>query len=540
MKHTKFPNSLQTRPVLSRKFQPFLGPSTQCEEHTASSLWGIYDEAKRSSSAEALQKDINPDAVFANNELNLSEIEVYGFDYDYTLIQYKESVLELIYDLAKNHLVQKFKYPKSIASLEYLSTFAVRGLHYDFKTVEGLTPVKKREVLELYGSDTLPQSVLFGNEGSEYGGDVQLKRTLMGPVEYKKVYVDNNLNNVLVLEIGLFQFDQVSTMVQLSDLFSVPEILLLSQVTEVRFQPPSQQSWLYLQLRKSSYPMTVDVATYGKRFTNHRPPTFQNIQFQKNYLEKNVAMVTFLECLRNAGKKLFIVTNSPFSFVNSGMCYLLGPSWQKFFDVVVVQARKPHFFQEHNRPFRIYDPLLKRHKWERIYQFESSKIYMEGTVNQFHAMTGWENSRVLYFGDHVYADLIDATLDKGWKTGAIISELQDEINILNSNECKHALKWLQTLQLLIEDVQDKKIGNDFIRKLMAEREEVRLTTKHLFNRQFGSMFRTFHNPTFFSRRLFRFSDIYTSKLTNLLNYNVNHTFYPRRGALPHEYVTTVF
>ncbi|KAG1687823.1 5'-nucleotidase domain-containing protein 3 [Nymphon striatum] len=310
----------------------------------------------------------------------------------------------------------------------------------------------------------------------------------MGPVEYKKVYVDNNLNNVLVLEIGLFQFDQVSTMVQLSDLFSVPEILLLSQVTEV-----------------------------------------------KNYLEKKCCYGNFLECLRNAGKKLFIVTNSPFSFVNSGMCYLLGPSWQKFFDVVVVQARKPHFFQEHNRPFRIYDPLLKRHKWERIYQFESSKIYMEGTVNQFHAMTGWENSRVLYFGDHVYADLIDATLDKGWKTGAIISELQDEINILNSNECKHALKWLQTLQLLIEDVQDKKIGNDFIRKLMAEREEVRLTTKHLFNRQFGSMFRTFHNPTFFSRRLFRFSDIYTSKLTNLLNYNVNHTFYPRRGALPHEY-----
>ncbi|KAG1687699.1 hypothetical protein GQR58_008284 [Nymphon striatum] len=46
------------------------------------------------------------------------------------------------------------------------------------------------------------------------------------------------------------------------------------------FQPPPQQSWLYLQLRKSSYPMTVDVATYGKRFTNHRFPTFQNIQFQ--------------------------------------------------------------------------------------------------------------------------------------------------------------------------------------------------------------------------------------------------------------------
>ncbi|KAG1687824.1 5'-nucleotidase domain-containing protein 3 [Nymphon striatum] len=348
----------------------------------------------------------------------------------------------------------------------------------------------------------------------------------MGPVEYKKVYVDNNLNNVLVLEIGLFQFDQVSTMVQLSDLFSVPEILLLSQVTEYfqKHNIPYHPQILFQDVKvsvSSIHPSMRDIITMP-----------ENIE---NYLEKKCCYGNFLECLRNAGKKLFIVTNSPFSFVNSGMCYLLGPSWQKFFDVVVVQARKPHFFQEHNRPFRIYDPLLKRHKWERIYQFESSKIYMEGTVNQFHAMTGWENSRVLYFGDHVYADLIDATLDKGWKTGAIISELQDEINILNSNECKHALKWLQTLQLLIEDVQDKKIGNDFIRKLMAEREEVRLTTKHLFNRQFGSMFRTFHNPTFFSRRLFRFSDIYTSKLTNLLNYNVNHTFYPRRGALPHEY-----
>ncbi|KAG1670706.1 RIMS-binding protein 2 [Nymphon striatum] len=53
------------------------------------------------------------------------------------------------------------------------------------------------------------------------------------------------------------------------------------------FQPPPQQSWLYLQLRKSSYPMTVDVATYGKRFTNHRPPTFQNIQFQSWFPTEN-------------------------------------------------------------------------------------------------------------------------------------------------------------------------------------------------------------------------------------------------------------
>lgn len=61
--------------------------------------------------------------------------------------------------------------------------------------------------------------------------------------------------------------------------------------------------------------------------------------------------------------------------------------------------------------------------------------------------------------------------------------------------------------------------------------------KCVFNKQFGSVFRTYHNPTYFSRRLFRFADIYTSCVTNLLNYSVNHTFYPRRGVMPHEYTS---
>lgn len=65
----------------------------------------------------------------------------------------------------------------------------------------------------------------------------------------------------------------------------------------------------------------------------------------------------------------------------------------------------------------------------------------------------------------------------------------------------------------------------------------RQSTKRVFNQQFGSVFRTYNNPTYFSRRLFRFADIYTSNLTNLLNYSVSHTFYPRRGVMPHEYIS---
>lgn len=62
----------------------------------------------------------------------------------------------------------------------------------------------------------------------------------------------------------------------------------------------------------------------------------------------------------------------------------------------------------------------------------------------------------------------------------------------------------------------------------------RVATKEAFNRQFGSIFRTYHNPSFFTSRLCRYADLYMSSVSNLLQYPTDHTFYPRRSALPHE------
>lgn len=59
--------------------------------------------------AKKLPKDVNKTAVFACNELDLNEIQVYGFDYDYTLACYKKSLHYLLYDLARNVLIDKYK-----------------------------------------------------------------------------------------------------------------------------------------------------------------------------------------------------------------------------------------------------------------------------------------------------------------------------------------------------------------------------------------------------------------------------------------------
>ena len=127
----------------------------------------------------------------------------------------------------------------------------------------------------------------------------------------------------------------------------------------------------------------------------------------------------------------------------------MGKDWRDIFDVIIVQARKPKFFTDCSRPFRLYDPHHKMHSWDKVHALEKGRIYYEvgyqcikihysslfildslnsfrsnkGTVKQLQEMTGWKGERVLYFGDHPYSDLADASLMHGWRTGAIIKEL---------------------------------------------------------------------------------------------------------------------
>ena len=55
-----------------------------------------------------LTKTVNRNGVFVNSDISLKHIDVFGFDYDYTLVKYTGEVHRLIYDHAKNMLVDKF------------------------------------------------------------------------------------------------------------------------------------------------------------------------------------------------------------------------------------------------------------------------------------------------------------------------------------------------------------------------------------------------------------------------------------------------
>ena len=50
-------------------------------------------------------RKVNEHAVFTNSEISLKHVNVYGFDFDYTLIHYTQELHRLIYEVARDRLV---------------------------------------------------------------------------------------------------------------------------------------------------------------------------------------------------------------------------------------------------------------------------------------------------------------------------------------------------------------------------------------------------------------------------------------------------
>ncbi|XP_019861535.1 PREDICTED: 5'-nucleotidase domain-containing protein DDB_G0275467-like [Amphimedon queenslandica] len=74
---------------------------------TPESLLEEYNEKITTLHKQFAGRTVSPRSVFTNSELSLRYINVYGFDYDFTLVQYTPEVMKLIYDESKKRLVNK-------------------------------------------------------------------------------------------------------------------------------------------------------------------------------------------------------------------------------------------------------------------------------------------------------------------------------------------------------------------------------------------------------------------------------------------------
>lgn len=474
------------------------------------SLQEEYERAKEIFDATPLNyySEIRGDSIFVNNELDLGLIKAYGFDYDVTLARYKQAFGKLLFETAKKTLVNKFGYPKKVMKLAFDPYFPIRGLHFDIKNgwllkldsfaqvqlssvYRGKTKLTKEQILKVYKTGKIPFA------------------QIEGPFHMTKTQTETG------------------TMKHLSDFYALPESDLICSVIDlfdksnIKFHPEI----LFNDVIKA---IQISRKQNVKTIASSMP----------KYLSEDKELRRLFERLKDGGKTLFIVTNSSYRVVTAILGWLLGNEWRDLLDFIIINANKPTFFTDYSIPLREYNEIRDCPKWKNVREIRKGKIYYGGNIKYINYLTGWKSHETLYFGYNPYADLAELTLEYGWRTGAIIDELKFEIKMMNTEEYRKTYKWLSILSQLIERCQDRvsTIEDDkTLQNWFQESCKCKENLKAMSNPQFGSPFRTHQNPTLFSRRLARFCDIYTSKLTNLLNYNINTHFFPYMRQMPHEY-----
>lgn len=252
--------------------------------------------------------------------------------------------------------------------------------------------------------------------------------------------------------------------------------------------------------------------------------------------EGNDELARFLVRLRDAGKRTFLLTNSPPFYADAVMRHLTqSGSWAgELFDVVACSARKPSFYKPGARPFRRLDSSGNL-SLEPVSRFERGSIYAQGSMDAMLDMAGFRNDHSIYFGDQIQADLVEPSR-RSMRTAAIVSELRHEVSAQGHPDYRRNLGLLLELNELImagQEVGDPAVAEAVV-ALKVRRTKARRLLKEIVNPTFGSVFRTDQGRTMFFHHVGRHADIYTSDVLNLSQYSLDHCFYSERSFLPHE------
>ncbi|KAI3782115.1 hypothetical protein L2E82_12148 [Cichorium intybus] len=432
---------------------------------------------------------MNPKGIYVNKNLRLDSIQVYGFDYDYTLAHYSPSLQNLIYDMAKQHLVNELRYPDGCLASKYDQTFPIRGLYYD--KLKGCL-LK----LDFFGSIE-PDGCYFG-------------RRKLSRKEIEELYGTRHIGR-----------DQARQLVGLMDFFCFSEVCLIADIVQyfVDAKLEFDASYIYQDVHRA-------IQYVHRSGLVHRGV----LADPQRYLVKNGQFLSFLKMLKENGKKLFLMTNSPYYFVDGGMRYMLedslgcGDSWRELFEVVIAKANKPDFYTSEH-PFRCYDVEKDNLAFSKVDEFLPNKIYYHGCLKTFLQITKWNGPEVIYFGDHLFSDLRGPS-KAGWRTAAIIHELEHEIKIQNEDSYRFAQAKFHIIQELLgklhSTVSSKYTCEGFkslLDELNDERQNARRTMRNMFNESFGATFLTdTGQESAFAYHIHQYADVYTSKPENFMFY----------------------
>ena len=275
--------------------------------------------------------DYGHDRVFSNSYVDLGKVDTVGFDYDYTLVTYKEELLHLIYEKALKRLVEDKYYPVELldAGLKFDPRFSIRGLAVDKETgwICHLSYTHK-VACAWEGRNKVSRARLM----EEYSG----KRSLT-PAERKK------------------------RLKPLNDLFSMAECCLIADVVQ-----------FFLDRGIPFCPRNAVHDILSSIGSTHISGEFHRLVAADpgRYFEEQPHLKEVISSLKASGKRLIFASNSPFWYVDAGMKHVIGDDWRTDWDVVIVSAGKPLFYTEEARPFREVSSVTGRVKFKKVSYME--------------------------------------------------------------------------------------------------------------------------------------------------------------------------
>lgn len=447
------------------------------------------------------------ETIFCNRSLRLDHIDVVGFDMDYTLAVYRQSEMNrLSVDETLGNLAKR-GYPTQRFAADFPLDFPIRGLLIDKERGNVLKMDRHRYVKRAYS------------------GRRELNRE-----ERRVAYHTSRL------QPSKSRYHWVDT------LYALSEVTVFSAAVETLTAASNSGSANFSQLF-TDIRASIDQA--------HQDGTIlDSVRADPaRYLRRDPDLFGSLDRLRLAGKKLFLLTNSPADYTDAVMSYLFDEStnphgkWLDAFDYVIASAAKPRFFTG-KAPFRDTATLTNTDPTE----LQRGQIYEGGNITALEATLGIGGDRVLYVGDHIYGDVLRAKKDSAWRTVMIIQEMEEEIQAMG--RCRNDHNLLDALEERRDGLYDRlRELQHFSRSSQAEEADqlrgelesiedehadIEARVDAAFHPYWGSIFKAGAELSSFGDQVEQYACLYTTRVSHFLRYSPMHYFRSPRAHMPHE------
>ncbi|KAF6167194.1 hypothetical protein GIB67_029832 [Kingdonia uniflora] len=480
----------------------------------------------------------SPRGIFCTRTLNLRSISAIGYDMDYTLIHYNVMAWEgRAYDYCMDNL-RSMGFP--VDGLEFDPNLVIRGLVMD----------KER--------GNLVKADRFGYVKRAMHGTTMLSTRAVSEI-YGRELVD-------LRKESRWEF--------LNTLFSVSEAVAFMQMVDRLDGEAIPQELCpldYKGLYKAIYSETL-IAVGKALFRAHVEGQLKSeiMSNPERFVEPDPELPLALLDQKEAGKRLLLITNSDYHYTDKMMQHSFNRflpndmSWRDLFDMVIVSARKPEFFQM-SHP--MYEVVTNEGLMRPCFKALPGGLYSGGSAQMVESSLNIHGDEILYVGDHIYTDVSVSKVHLRWRTALICRELEEEyialirgrgdraalIELINQkevigdlfNQLRLALQRrtkgrpAQTLAATNMDDQDLTESMQKLLIVMQRLDQkiapmLEADGKH-FSRRWGFLSRAgLRDKSHLTRQIEKYADIYTSRVSNFLHYTPFMYFRSQEQTLAHD------